>query len=46
MANLGGSYSMYTEEDKTQTDMSTNQDYTNTFFKSNLIIGLGLDISF
>jgi long-subunit fatty acid transport protein len=46
MANLGASYSMYAEEDKTLTDINTNQNYTNTFFKSNLILGLGLDISF
>lgn len=40
MANLGVSYTKYSEEDK------TFGGYTNTFFKSNLIVGIGLDFSF
>ncbi|MBN1143971.1 MAG: outer membrane protein transport protein [Bacteroidales bacterium] len=46
MANLGAAYTKYNEEDKTQVDFMTGQSYTNTFFKSNLIFGVGLDFSF
>jgi long-subunit fatty acid transport protein len=46
MANIGGLYSKYTEEDKTQVDFSTGASYTNTYFKSNLIFGIGVDFSF
>lgn len=46
MANIGAAYTKYNEEDKTQRDLGTGQNYTNTFFKSNLIFGVGLDFSF
>jgi long-chain fatty acid transport protein len=46
LVNLGASYSMYNEESKTQKDLLTGQNYTDTYKKNNLILGIGLDFSF
>jgi long-subunit fatty acid transport protein len=46
MANIGAAYTKYSEEDKNYPAVGTSPSYTNTFFKSNLIFGVGLDFSF
>jgi long-chain fatty acid transport protein len=46
MANIGAGYTKYTDEDKSQVDFSTGVEHTNTYFKSNLILGIGVDFSF
>jgi long-subunit fatty acid transport protein len=46
MINLGGSYSMYKDGEKTQVDMSTGQSFTNNFYKDALIMAIGVDFSF
>jgi long-subunit fatty acid transport protein len=46
MVNLGGCYSIYNKGEKEQTDASTGQSFTDTYYKDTLIFALGLDISF
>jgi len=46
MLNLGGAYTLYQDGTKTGTNVQTMQPYSYTLTKSNLIFGIGLDISF
>ena len=46
MLNLGGGYTFYQEGTKNGTDLTSSVPYTLDMTKSNLILGIGLDISF
>jgi long-chain fatty acid transport protein len=46
MLNLGGAYSIYQDGKKTGTELATGLPYTLDFKKNNLIMAIGLDISF
>jgi long-chain fatty acid transport protein len=46
MLNLGGGYTFYQDGKKTGTDLTSSLPYTLDMTKSNLILGIGLDISF
>lgn len=46
MVNLGGAYTFYQDGTKSGTNVSTMQPYSYQLTKSNLILGIGVDISF
>ena len=46
MVNLGGAYSIYKDGTKSGTYISSGLPYSYDLKKSNLIFGIGLDISF
>jgi len=46
MLNLGGGYTFYQDGKKSGTDLTSSAPYTLDMTKSNLILGIGLDISF